>query len=175
MVDSSIEKQRPGVSGMSVYVPALRVPLEAWCGWTKNAWQKVQTIVGQSFRCPAPDENIYTLPATAVLRLIRQYGGDPTLVGCLALATETSTDNSAGAVIVRGMVDRALAAQGLPRLSRSCEVPEFKHACLGGMYAMKAVARYLALDGRGKIGIVVCADIAEYERGSTGEQTQGAG
>jgi hydroxymethylglutaryl-CoA synthase len=54
-------------------------------------------------------------------------------------------------------------------------VPEFKHACLGGVYAMKAVSRYLAVDGRDKIGIVVCADIAEYERGSSGEQTQGAG
>jgi hydroxymethylglutaryl-CoA synthase len=160
---------------MSVYVPALRVPLQAWCDWTKNQWQKVQTIVGQSFRCPAPDENVYTLAATAVLRLIRQYNIDPTKVGLLALGTETSTDNSAGAVIVRGMVDRALSSLGLPRLSRSCEVPEFKHACLGGVYAMKAVSRYLALDGKDKVGIVVCADIAEYERGSSGEQTQGAG
>ena len=175
MVDTSIDGIGPGVSGMSVYVPALRVPLEAWCSWTQNQWQKVQTIVGQSFRCPAPDENVYTLAATAVLRLIRQYGIDPSKVGCLALGTETSTDNSAGAVIVRGMVDRALSTLGLPRLSRSCEVPEFKHACLGGVYAMKAVSRYLALDGKDKVGIVVCSDIAEYERGSRGEQTQGAG
>jgi hydroxymethylglutaryl-CoA synthase len=175
MVDKSIDGIGPGVSGMSVYVPALRVPLEAWCNWTKNPWQKVQTIVGQSFRCPAPDENVYTLAATSVLRLIRQYSIDPSKVGVLALGTETSTDNSAGAVIVRGMVDRALSTLGLPRLSRSCEVPEFKHACLGGVYAMKAVSRYLALDGKDKVGIVVCADIAEYERGSSGEQTQGAG
>jgi hydroxymethylglutaryl-CoA synthase len=40
---------------------------------------------------------------------------------------------------------------------------------------MKAAARYLALDGKDKVAIVVCADIAEYERGSSGEQTQGAG
>jgi hydroxymethylglutaryl-CoA synthase len=105
MADTSIDGTGPGVSGMSVYVPPLRVPLEAWCDWTKNAWQKVQTIVGQSFRCPAPDENVYTLAATSVLRLIRQYSIDPTRVGLLALGTETSTDNSAGAVIVRGMVD----------------------------------------------------------------------
>jgi hydroxymethylglutaryl-CoA synthase len=160
---------------MSVYVPSLRVPLEAWCDWTKNPWAKVQAIVGKSFRCTAPDENVYTLAATAVLRLIRSYDVDPKRVGYLALGTETSTDNSAGAVIVRGMVDRALDGLGLPRLPRSCEVPEIKHACLGGVYAAKAAARYLALDGRDKVAIVVCADIAEYERGSTGEQTQGAG
>jgi hydroxymethylglutaryl-CoA synthase len=166
---------RPGVSGMSVYVPALRVPLEAWCAWTKNPWPKVQAVIGQSFRCAAPDESVYTLAATAVLRLIRSYGVDPARVGYLALGTETSTDNSAGAVIVRGMVDRALEELGLPRLSRACEVPEMKHACLGGVYGMKAAARYLALDGADSVAIVVSSDIAEYERGSSGEQTQGAG
>jgi hydroxymethylglutaryl-CoA synthase len=158
-----------------VYVPAPRVPLEAWCGWTGNPWPKVQAIVGRSFRCAAPDENAYTMAATAVLRLIRQNDIDPAQVGLLALGTETSTDNSAGAVIVRGMVDRALETLGLPRLSRSCEVPETKHACLGGVYAMKAAARYLAHDGVDRVAIVVCADIAEYQRGTSGEQTQGAG
>ena len=29
---------------------------------------------------------------------------------------------------------------GMPRLSRHCEVPEFKHACLGGVYALKGAA-----------------------------------
>jgi hydroxymethylglutaryl-CoA synthase len=35
--------------------------------------------------------------------------------------------------------------------------------------------RYLAYDGAGRQAIVVAADIAEYDRGSTGEPTQGAG
>jgi hydroxymethylglutaryl-CoA synthase len=175
MAGNSSDHARPGVSGMSLYVPALRVPLEAWSGWTNNPWAKVQSIVGNSFRVTAPDENVYTMAASAVLRLIRSYDVDPSRIGYLALGTETSTDNSAGSVIVRGMVDRALEELGLPRISRSCEVPELKHACLGGVYAMKAAARYLALDGADKVAIVVCADIAEYERGSSGEQTQGAG
>ena len=73
------------------------------------------------------------------------------------------------------MIDMALRQLGQKPLSRHCEVPELKHACLGGVYAMKAAARYLAFDGRGRQAIVVSADIAEYARGSTGEQTQGAG
>jgi len=160
---------------MSLYVPALRVPLESWCEWTGNTWDKIQAVVGRSFRYPAPNENVYTMAATAVLRLIQRYGIDPQNVGFLALGTESSKDNSAGAVIVRGMVDRALEQLGLPRLNRSLEVPEFKHACLGGVYALKGALRYVSFDGRGKQAIVVCGDIAEYERGSTGEQTQGAG
>jgi hydroxymethylglutaryl-CoA synthase len=70
------------------------------------------------------------------------------------------------------MVDRALDELGHPRLSRHLEVPEFKHACLGGMYALKGALRYLAYDGAGRKAIVVCSDVAEYERGSTGEQTR---
>jgi hydroxymethylglutaryl-CoA synthase len=166
---------RAGISGMSLYVPALRVPLQSWCDWTSNVWDKVQNVVGNSFRCPGPRENVYTMAASAVLRLIRDYDIDPQSVRFLALGTETSTDNSAGAVIVRGMVDRALAQLGLPRLARSLEVPEMKHACLAGVYGMKAATRFLSTDGRDSRAIVVCADVAEYERGTSGEQTQGAG
>jgi hydroxymethylglutaryl-CoA synthase len=166
---------KPGVSGMSIYVPRLRVSLEDWCGWTGNSWDKIQAVVGRSFRVPGRHENVYTMAANAVIRLIQNYDIDPTQVGFLGLGTESSTDNAAGAVIVRGMVDRGLEALGRPRLSRHMEVPEFKHACLGGMYALKAAVRYASCDAGDRVGIVVCADVAEYERGSTGEQTQGAG
>lgn len=160
---------------MSLYVPPLRVDLEQWCQWTESSWDKVQAVVGRSFRVPAPSENVYTMAATAVMRLLRQNDVDPSRIGFLGLGTESSTDNAAGAVIVRGMVDRALERLGQPRLSRHLEVPEFKHACLGGVYALKNAIRYLRTDGKGRQAIVVCADIAEYERGSSGEQTQGAG
>jgi hydroxymethylglutaryl-CoA synthase len=165
----------PGVSAMSLYVPPFRVDLEEWCGWTDNSWDKISAVVGRSFRVCGRHENVYTMAANAVLRLIRQNDIDPTRVGFLGLGTESSTDNAAGAVIVRGMVDRALESLGLPRLSRYLEVPEFKHACLGGVYALKSALRYASSDGADRLAIVVSADVAEYERGSTGEQTQGAG
>lgn len=166
---------RVGISAMSLYLPRLRVPLEDWCAWTNNPWEKVQNVVGRSFRVCAPDENVYTMAASAVLRLIRNNDIDPQRIGFLGLGTESSTDNAAGAVIVRGMVDKALEVQGLPRLSRNMEVPEFKHACLGGIYGLKNALRYVSFDGAERQAIVVSADVAEYERGSTGEQTQGAG
>src|SRR6188768_12224 len=164
-----------GVSAMSLYVPRFRVPLEAWCEWTGNDWQKISAVVGRSFRVCGRHENVYTMAANAVLRLIRQNGIDPQRVGFLGLGTESSTDNAAGAVIVRGMVDRGLEALGMPRLSRHLEVPEFKHACLGGVYALKSALRYAQCDGADRLAVVVSADVAEYERGSSGEQTQGAG
>jgi len=160
---------------MSAYVPPFRVGLQDWCEWTGNPWEKIEAVVGTSFRVPGSHENVYTMAANAVLRLIRNNDIDPDSIGFLALGTESSTDNCAGAVIVRGMVDIALDDLGLPRLSRHCEVPEFKHACLGGMYALKGAVRYISCDAGGKQAIVVASDVAEYERGSTGEQTQGAG
>ena len=164
-----------GISGLSAYMPPYRVWLDDWCEWTGNHWPKIREVVGRSFRVRGPNHSVYTLAATAVMRLIEQYEVDPLRVKFLGLGTESSTDNSAGAIIVKGMVDRALQAKGKPPIARSCEVPEFKHACLGGVYGMKGAIRHLALDGAGSQAIVVCADIAEYARGSSGEPTQGAG
>jgi hydroxymethylglutaryl-CoA synthase len=164
-----------GISGMALYVPRLHVDLESWCQWTGNNWEKVNQVAGHGFRLCSPRENVYTMASNAVLRLIEQYELDPQRIGMLALGTESSRDNAAGAVIVRGMVDQALVQSDRPPLSRSLEVPEFKHACLAGVYAAKAALRYVSSDGRERDAIVVASDIAEYERGSSGEQTQGAG
>ena len=164
-----------GISGFASYLPPNRVQLSDWCRWTGDQFDKIRAVVGSSFRMRGANENAYTMAATAVLRLIQQYNIDPAQIGFLALGTESSTDNSAGAVIIKGMVNHALQAKGLAAISRACEVPEFKHACLGGVYALKAATRYLATDGQHRLAVVVCSDIAEYERASSGEPTQGAG
>ncbi|MBN1237334.1 MAG: hydroxymethylglutaryl-CoA synthase [Gammaproteobacteria bacterium] len=164
-----------GISGFAVYVPPYRVDLESWCRWTASEWDKTRAVVGRSFRMRGPEQSIYTMAATAVMRLMERYDVDPSRVGFLGLGTESSTDNSAGAVIVKGMLDEGLKDKGLAPLSRHCEVPEVKHACLGGVYALKHALRYLALERDDRCAIVVSADIAEYARGSSGEPTQGAG
>ena len=170
-----MDKKNIGISGLAAYIPPYRVWLEDWCDWTGNQWPKIREVVGRSFRVRGPDQSVYTMAATAVMRLIKRYDIDPSRIKFLGLGTESSTDNSAGAIIVKGMVDRALLKEGKAAIARNCEVPEFKHACLGGVYGMKGALRHLALDGAGGQAIVVCADIAEYARGSSGEPTQGAG
>ena len=164
-----------GISGFASYFPRHQVDLEDLAEWTGNNPAKLRAVVGDSFRLCGLDEDCYTMASAAVVSLIQRYEIDPLEVGYLALATESSTDNSAGAVIVKGLVDQALAASGQRRLARDCEVPEFKHACLGGMYALKSAVRYLRTDGKQRVAIVVCSDQALYERGSSGEPTQGSG
>jgi hydroxymethylglutaryl-CoA synthase len=167
--------EQVGISGFAVYVPPYRVDLESWCQWTGAPWQKTRAVVGRSFRMRGPEQSIYTMAANAVMRLIERYDIDPARIGFLGLGTESSTDNSAGAVIVKGMLDEGLKQKGFEPVSRYCEVPEVKHACLGGVYALKGALRYLALEPDDRCAIVVSADIAEYARGSSGEPTQGAG
>lgn len=168
--------KRLGLSGLSVYLPPYRIDLRRWCDWTGADWDKISKVVGTGFRLLGPNQSIYTMAANAVLRLIEQYEIDPERVRYLALGTESSTDNSAGAIIIKGMVDEALKRLGLNSISRNCEVPEFKHACLGGIYGLKNGLRFLNTDGDDDaLAIIVCSDKALYERGSSGEPTQGAG
>ncbi len=165
-----------GISGFSVFVPPFRVCLEDWCEWTGNSWDKTRAVVGNSFRVVGPDNNAYTMAANAVLQLIDDHDIDPQRVGYLGVGTESGSDNAtSAAVIVRGLVDRELIARGRAPLARDIEAPEFKQACLGGMYGLKGALRYVATDGAERVAIVAAADIAEYARGSSGEPTQGAG
>jgi len=170
-----MSEDTPGISGFAPYLPPYRVRLRDWCDWNDQPWDKVRHVVGESFRMRGPQQNVYTLAANAALRLIDAYTIDPDEIGFLALATESSTDNSAGAVIVKGMLDDALRTRGQTPISRACEVPEYKHACLGGVYALKGALRYVGADGAGRKAVVIAADIAEYALGSSGEPTQGAG
>lgn len=165
-----------GISGFSIFLPPYRVNLEQWCEWTDNSWEKTSAVIGNSFRMVGPDNNIYTMAANATLQLIDDYDIDPASVGYLAVGTESGTDNAtSAAIVVRGLVDQGLIARGKPPLARDIEAPEFKQACLGGMYGLKGALRYVAADGADRTAIVAAADIAEYSRGSTGEPTQGAG
>jgi len=166
-------KRSAGISGVAVDLPPYRVDLEKWCEWTGASWPKIAAVIGHAFRIPGPSQSVYTMAANAALKLIRNYGIDPGSISLLALGTESSNDNSAGAIIVKGMLNQGLGQLGLPPLSRYCEVPEIKHACLGGVYALKNAVRHCLLEDTK--AIVVCSDLALYSRGSSGEPTQGAG
>ena len=109
------------------------------------------------------------------MRLIERYDIDPNRVGFLGLGTESSTDNSAGAVIVKGMLDEGLQARG-----RAAPCPSLR----GARGQARLPRRRLCPEARAALSrarkrrpcaIVVSADIAEYARGSSGEPTQGAG
>ena len=164
-----------GISGLATYVPPYRVDLEQWCEWSNNSWGKIKNIVGSGFRVLGPNQTIYSMAANAVLDLIISHEVNPSEIGFLALGTESSTDNSAGSIIIKGMVNEELRNRNMDTISSRCEVPEFKQACLSGIYALKNAVRFIKSDAPTLKAIVVCSDIALYQIGTSGEPTQGAG
>ena len=164
-----------GISAVTAYVPPYRVDLEKWCDWSEKSWEKINHVIGSGFRILGPNQSIYTMAANAVLGLIESYKIDPSKIGFLALGTESSTDNSAGSVIIKGMVNNELKDRKLNPIAKNCEVPEFKQACLSGIYAVKNAVRFLKSDAPESKAIVVCSDNALYPIGTRGEPTQGAG
>ena len=167
--------QKVGISAISTYVPPYRVDLEKWCEWTNQSWEKVENVIGTGFRMMGPNQTVYTMAANAVLDLILSHEVDPSEIGFLALGTESSTDNSAGSIIIKGMVNKELERRSMKPISNNCEVPEYKQACLSGIYALKNAVRFIKTDAPSLKSIVVCSDIALYQIGASGEPTQGAG
>ena len=164
-----------GISAISSYFPSRQVNLEAWSSWRGANWDKIQAVVGTSFRVADPREDIYTMAAEAVFKLLKDNDVSPSTIGLLILATESSLDNAVGASTLRGLTDRKLKREGLPSIDRNCETYELKQACLAGVYGIKQALRWAMLMPAHRHAIVVSVDIAEYELGSTGEPTQGAG
>ena len=167
--------QKVGISAIAIYVPPYRVDLEKWCEWTNQSWEKVENVIGTGFRMMGPNQTVYTMAANAVLDLILSHEIDSSEIGFLALGTESSTDNSAGSIIIKGMVNKELERRSMKPISNNCEVPEYKQACLSGIYALKNAVRFIKTDAPSLKGIVVCSDIALYQIGASGEPTQGAG
>jgi hydroxymethylglutaryl-CoA synthase len=164
-----------GISAISVYLPSNRVSLNAWASWNDQKFEKINNVIGTGFRLPSPSEDVYTLAANACLKLIENYSINPENIGFIGLGTESSRDNALGAIIVKGLLNDALHNLGYKTIGRECEVPEYKHACLAGVYAVKGGLRYLQGQKRGRCALIVSSDIAKYNINSTGEATQGSG
>ena len=120
--------------------------------------------VGQErMAVPPPDQDIVTLAANAALPVVEKAGRDG--IGLLLFATESGIDQSKAA---------ALFCHGLLGLPPECRCVELKEACYGGTAALRLAAAMVAANP-GMKALVLAADIARYDLGSSGEPTQGAG
>ena len=164
-----------GISAISVYLPSNRVSLNAWASWNNQKFEKIDNVIGTGFRLPSPSEDVYTLAANACLKLIEDYSINPENISFIGFGTESSSDNALGAILVKGLLNDALHNLGYKTIGRECEVPEYKHACLAGVYALKGGLRYLYGQERDRCALIVSSDIAKYNINSTGEATQGSG
>ncbi|MEZ4988990.1 MAG: hydroxymethylglutaryl-CoA synthase [Saprospiraceae bacterium] len=120
-------------------------------------------------------EDAATMAANAVLDLILKNELDPSTIGRIYLGTESALDGAKPtATYVLDMLNDYLAPIYGPDCLLNCDVVDLTFACIGAVDALQNTLEWVQIRS-GRIGIVVASDIAQYELGSGGEYTQGAG
>lgn len=119
--------------------------------------------IGQSvMSIPAEDEDVVTLGATAAARVLERQGTAG--IRTLLFATESGIDQAKAAGVY---------AQRLLGLPEEIRVMELKQACYAGAGALQLALGIVARHPEEKV-LVIAADVARYDLGSSGEPTQGA-
>lgn len=161
-------KQQVGIEAVAVALPRRYIDLAdlARARGVEPA-KYTQGLGGLEMSVAEPGEDTAALAASAVAKLLAHRGLDPARIGMLVVGTETGVDHSkAVASYVQGMLS-------FPSTMRTFDC---QHACYGGTAALNAVSEWIASGaGAGRVGIVVCSDIARYGLNTSGEPTQGAG
>ena len=165
-----------GIDSISYYVPGLFLDIRALAQARDIDPDKLTKGLGlASMALPDADQDVVTMAAEAVLRLIRENDIDPRTVGRLYLGTESALDAAKPtASYVAGIVEQALEAQYGPRCLRHCDVLDMTFACVGAVDAFQNCSDWVRGDAS-RCAIVVAADVAKYSLASGGEYTQGAG
>lgn len=151
-----------GVHDIAMATTTYRMDVDQLARATGEDVDKYRKGIGQdSQSVPAADEDIVTMAAEAGLAIMDRHGSDD--IHTVVVATETGIDQSKSA---------GLYVHSLLGLPANVRVVELKQACYGGTAALQFVAGLLTRHG-GK-ALVIAADIARYDIGSSGESTQGA-
>lgn len=156
-----------GIEAMAVHVPKYYLPLESLA--SANGIDPIKFTVGLGGRAiaiPHPNEDAVTMAVEASSALLKRYNVDRSRIGLLIVGSETGVDAAKPiAAYVHGFIG----------LHSMCRTFDTKHACYSATAALTLAREWCAGSGRGRKALVVATDIAQYDRGSPGEPTQGAG
>ncbi|KAH3662216.1 hypothetical protein OGAPHI_005464 [Ogataea philodendri] len=159
--------QNVGIKALEIYIPGQYVSqteLEAFDGVSAG---KYTIGLGQTKMAFVNDrEDIYSMALTVCNNLLKNYKIDPNSIGRLEVGTETLLDKSKSAKsVLMQLFGENTDIEGIDTLN----------ACYGGTNAVFNAINWVessAWDGRD--AIVVCGDIAIYEKGAA-RPTGGAG
>jgi hydroxymethylglutaryl-CoA synthase len=161
-------KHQVGIEAIAVAVPKRYIDLgDLARARGVDPAKFTQGLGGLEMAVAEPGEDSAALAASAAKQLITAHAVDPAQIGMLVVGTETGVDHS-----------KAVASyvQGMLKLPRTMRTFDCQHACYGGTAGLNAVSEWIASGaGAGRVGVVICSDIARYELNSAGEPTQGAG
>ena len=116
-------------------------------------------------------QDVVTLAANAVLKLINQENLNPAEIARIYVGTESGVDSSKP---VGSYILQLLETKFGDASFRNCDVTDVTFACIGAVDALQTTLDFIRLNPTKKT-IVVATDNAKYDLNSTGEYTQGAG
>lgn len=153
-----------GLESISFYTPETYVHMDDLAIEFGIDPEKYSKGIGQEkIALPGHDEDIVTMAAEAAAPILNKVGVEG--IDTVLFATETGIDQSKAASIY---LHRLLG------LSPNCRCVELKQACYSATAALQMACSYVARKPDRKV-LVIASDVARYDRGSTGEATQGAG
>ncbi len=168
-----------GIDDIAMHVPHLFVDMRDFATLREQNYDKLRKGLGlEAMAIPDAHEDTATMGANAVARLIDRNGLDPRQIGRLYLGTESALDGAKPtATYILEMLEMRYGPRYGAGCFRHCDVVDMTFACIGAVDALHNTLDWVARGGpdTDRIGIVVFADNAKYDLGSTGEYTQGAG
>jgi hydroxymethylglutaryl-CoA synthase len=170
-----MESKDVGIDDIALYLPETKLDMtDTYAEATETDPAKYSEGLGvEEMMLPDTYEDAATMAAEAAYDLMRENDLDPENMDRLAVATESSWDGAKSiATYVAGMLEDVVGEDRL----RGATQTEHKFACLAGTHALHDAANQLHVEGGDDAySIVIASDTAWYERGSSGEPTQGAG
>jgi len=171
---------KTGISDISIYIPSSYIDIKDIIAnrddLTPRMTKRIaasQSITDQrAIRFPSPHEDAVTLAAESgralLVRNRERIGG----IRYIGVGTESSVDASKPiASYLHGLWQRS----GF-KLPVHLGTFQTQHACASGTIALLSTASQLSMQDRpDESGLIICTDVARYERNSSAEITQGAG
>ena len=168
-----------GIDDIALHFPRLFFAMQDFAEFRGADYGKLNKGLGlEAMAIPDVHEDTATMGANAVSRLIDRNSLDPSSIGRIYLGTESALDGAKPtATYIMDMLEQRYSAKFGDNCFRNCDVVDMTFACIGAVDAMHNTLDWVARGGekRHRVGIVVFADNAKYDLGSSGEYTQGAG
>ncbi|MBJ29009.1 MAG: hypothetical protein CMB61_02990 [Euryarchaeota archaeon] len=168
-----------GIDDIAIHFPRLYFAMEEFAEFRGADFGKLNKGLGlEAMAIPDVHEDTATMGANAVSRLIDRNSIEPPSIGRIYLGTESALDGAKPtATYIMDMLEQRYSKKYGNNCFRNCDVVDMTFACIGAVDAMHNTLDWVARGGedRNRIGIVVFADNAKYDLGSSGEYTQGAG
>lgn len=161
-----------GIDAIQWYIPNISFPISKLAEIRGIDPEKLEKGLGlYQMALPDSNEDVVSMGATAVYRLIKTYDINPKEISRIYVGSESGIDSSKP---IGSFVTQLIEEQWGERIFKHCDTVDFTFACIGALDALQNCMDYIRLNPTEK-AIVLATDFAKYDLKSTGEYTQGAG